>query len=369
MKGLEYWLAFNRIPGLGTARFRLLERYFPDLETAWRAGPTELTSAGLDRRTLSSILKHRPGISPQRELDDLGKTNVRALIWNDPGYPARLKEIYDPPPVLYVRGDLLPEDERSVAIVGTRRATVYGREVASAIAGDLARNGVTIVSGLARGVDGVAHRAALDAGTRTVAVLASGVDIIYPREHVSLAEEIANHGALVSEYPLGIRPDASNFPRRNRIMSGMTLGTLVVEAGESSGALWTVRHALEQNREVFCVPGSIFSPASRGTNLLIQEGAKLVMDYKDVLEELNLTTVAHQIELPVVASAGNETESSVLDHISHDPIHIDDLCRRTGLPIAQVSSSLAMLEISGRVKQVGGMHYIRIREALSNYGA
>lgn len=369
MKGIEYWLAFNRIPGLGTARFRLLERHFPDMETAWRAGSAELASAGLDRRSIASILKHRPGISPQRELDDLCKSNVSALTWNDLGYPARLKEIYDPPPVLYVRGDLLPEDERSVAIVGTRGATVYGREVAAAIAGDLARNSVTIVSGLARGIDGVAHRAALDAGARTVAVLASGVDIVYPREHAGLAAEIANHGALVSEYPLGVRPDASNFPRRNRIMSGMTLGTLVVEAGESSGALWTVRHALEQDREVFCVPGSIFSPASRGTNLLIQEGAKLVMGYKDVLEELNLTTVARQIELPIVTPAGNQNESGLLEYISHDPIHIDDLCRRSGLPIAQVSSSLAMLEIAGRVKQVGGMHYIRVREALSDYGA
>ncbi len=368
MDDLKYWLAFTRIQGLGAARFRLLERYFRRLEEAWRADSGELTRSGLDRRGISNIAKYRPDISPDEEIERLEQEGVSAFTWHDSQYPPRLKEIYDPPPVLFVRGEILSEDERSVAVVGTRKATVYGREAASALAGDLARNSVTIISGLARGIDGVAHRAALDAGGRTIAVLACGLDIIYPREHKGLSEQIAQHGALVSEYPLGRRPDARNFPRRNRIMSGMALGALVIEAGAASGALWTVRHALEQNREVFCVPGSVFSPVSQGTNRLIQEGAKLVMDYKDVLEELNLTTVAHQIELPAVPQHHGETETPIIEKLSHEPVHIDDLARQLGLPIATVSSTLAMMEIKGQVKQVGGMHYIRVREALAGYG-
>ena len=368
MQDLKYWLAFNRVSGLGTARFRLLERHFRSMEEAWRAGPGELAQAGLDRRVVSNILKRRPEIDPDAEAARLERQGIAAFNWHDSRYPRRLKEIYDPPPVLYVRGGLLPEDERSVAVVGTRRATVYGREATLAITGDLARSGVTIVSGLARGIDRVAHRAALDAGGRSIAVLASGLDIIYPKEHRGLAQEVEAHGALVSEYPLGVRPDARNFPRRNRIMSGMTLGTLVTEAGEKSGAMWTVRHALEQNREVFCVPGSVFSPASSGTNLLIQEGAKLVMGYNDVLEELNLSAAVQQLELPSLPEPQDETESAVLGHLSHEPVHIDDLRRELDLPIAQVSSALAMMEIKGLVKQVGGMHYIRVREVAARYG-
>lgn len=368
MDDLKYWLAFTRIQGLGAARFRLLERYFRRMEEAWRAESGELTRSGLDRKVVSNIARHRSDISPDEEMARLEQEGVSAFTWHDSQYPPRLKEIYDPPPVLFVRGELLSEDERSVAVVGTRKATVYGREAASALSGDLARNSVTIISGLARGIDGVAHRTAVDAGGRTIAVMACGLDIIYPREHKGLSEQIAGQGALVSEYPLGRRPDARNFPRRNRIMSGMALGTLVIEAGAASGALWTVRHALEQNREVFCVPGSVFSPVSQGTNRLIQEGAKLVVDYKDILEELNLTSVAHQIELPAVPQHHGETEAPIIERLSHEPVHIDDLARQLGLPVATVSSTLAMMEIKGQVKQVGGMHYIRVREALAEYG-
>lgn len=192
-------------------------------------------------------------------------TRARAITWHDEDYPPRLKEIFDRPPLLYVRGELLPADERSVAIVGTRKPTAYGREVAHRLAYDTARAGVTVVSGLARGIAAIAHRAALEAGERTIAVLGSGVDVIYPKEHTKLAAEVANRGAVVSEHPMGVRPDAQNFPRRNRIMSGMTLGT-VVEAGEKSGALIMASHALEQDREVFAVPGNIFSPRSLGAN-------------------------------------------------------------------------------------------------------
>ena len=278
-KELKYWVAVNRIPRIGRARYALLENYFGTLENAWNAGVSDLRAAGLDARSAQRIATRRPTIDPEAELGRLEDLGVRAITRHDDGYPPRLKEIYELPPVLYVRGLFLPEDERSVAVVGTRRPTAYGREVGYRLTSDMARSGVTIVSGLARGIDAIAHRAALEAGQRTIAVMGSGVDVIYPREHANLAEEIVQSGALISEHPLGIRPNAQNFPRRNRIMSGMTLGTLVVEAPEGSGALITAKHALEQDREVFAVPGNIFSPASRGTNRLIRDSAaKLVFD-------------------------------------------------------------------------------------------
>ena len=222
------------------------------------------------------------------------------------------------------------------------------------------------MSGLARGIDGTAHRAALDAGGRTVAVLASGLDTVYPPEHSNMAREITRNGALVSEHPPGVRPEAKNFPRRNRLLSGLTPGTLVVEAGEGSGALWTVRHAVDQNREVMAVPGSILSPASRESNRLIQDGAKTVLGYADILAELNFSALGQQMELrAVLPQDGRETQ--LLTWITYEPVHIDVIQRASGLPVAAVSSSLTMMEIRGLVKQVGGMNYVRTREAPALY--
>ena len=366
---LKYWLAFSRIPRIGTVRFRHLERHFDSLRHAWSAGDSELRAAGLDGGATKAILARRATIDPEAELKRLTDNGVRAITWHDDEYPSRLKEIYDPPPLLYIHGELLPEDERSVAVVGTRKATAYGRESAYQLSHDMAQAGVTIVSGLARGVDSIAHRAALEAGHRTIAVLGSGLDVIYPREHAKLAEDILGSGAVISEHPLGTRPNAQNFPRRNRIMSGMTLGTVVVEAGESSGALLTANHAIEQDREVFAIPGNIFSPSSRGTNRLIRDSAaKLVVDYRDVLEELNISSAGGQLEMTALFPQ-DEGESAVLRHVSYDPIHIDDVIRSAGLNISTVSSALAMMELKGMVKQVGGMNYIRLREATSEYQA
>ncbi len=223
-------------------------------------------------------------------MERLQKAGVKAYCWTDDEYPKHLREIDDKPPVLYVLGDLRPEDEWGVAIVGTRRATPYGRQVAEHFATDLAHQGITVVSGLARGIDAVAHRTAIASGGRTIGVLACGLDLVYPPEHAKLAVEIAQHGAVVSDYPLGTQPRSEFFPRRNRILSGLSLGVLVVEGDEKSGALITARVALDQNREVFAVPGSIYSPTAQGTNKLIREGeAKLVTRTEDILEELNLT--------------------------------------------------------------------------------
>jgi len=368
-KELKFWIAFNRVPRIGRARFMLLERHFGSLEGAWRASLSDLRAAGLDSRTAQHVVARRPTIDPDAVLKQVADSDARAITWNDTEYPPRLKEIYDKPPLLYLRGELLPEDERSVAVVGTRRPTAYGREVAYQLSYELAQVGVTVVSGMARGIDAIAHRAALEAGQRTIAVMGSGIDVMYPREHGSLAAEIARNGALVSEHPLGSRPDAQNFPRRNRIISGMTLGTVVVEGAEGSGALITARHALEQNREVFAVPGNIFSPGSRGTNRLIRDsGAKLVSDCKDILEELNLSFVGEQIEMTALFPA-DEGEAEILRYVTYDPVHIDEIVRSSALAISTVSGALAMMELKGLIRQVGGMNYIRLKETPAKYQA
>jgi DNA processing protein len=363
---IKYWVGFSRIPRIGRVKLSRLENQFGSMEEAWRAAPTELSRAGLDKSSVNAIVNWRPKISLEEEMEKLERHGVKAFTYHDDGYPARLKQIYDYPPILYVKGSLLPQDEWCLAVVGTRKATVYGRQAAEEIVSDLARNKITIVSGLARGIDSIAHRSALEAGGRTIAVFGCGLDIVYPGENTSLAKSITTNGALISEFPLGIEPRRENFPLRNRIMSGLSLGVLVVEAGDTSGAMITARLALEQNREVFAVPGSILSPSSRGTNNLIQEGAKLIRDYTDILEELNLRAVAHQIELKEVIPA-SDTETLLLKQLSAEPVHIDEVCRSSGLPIATVSSTLAMMELKGMVRQVGTMSYILSREVREVY--
>ena len=364
---LKHWIAFNKIPGIGRSHFSLMEKRFGGLSEAWRAGADELRQAGVDAGALAQVAERRPAIDPDRELGRLAEIGVRAVTWHDDEYPSRLKEFTDRPPLLFVRGELLPEDEHSIAVVGTRRATPYGREMAHRLATDMARAGIVIISGLARGIDGIAHRAALDAGQRTIAVMGSGADIIYPAEHSNLASDIASNGALVTEFALGTRPNAGNFPRRNRIMAGMTLGTLVVEAPEGSGALFTAKYALEDNREVFAVPGNALSPSSRGANKLIKDSAaKLVLDSNDILEELNISSVGAQMELAALIPQ-DENEAAVLRFVSYDIAHIDEIVRSSGLPITTVSGALSMMELKGLVKQVGGMNYVRIMEPPTQY--
>jgi DNA processing protein len=365
-KDIKYWVGFNIIPGIGRVKLTQLENYFGTLEYAWQATPADLKHAGLDSGSVHAVTSWRPKISLEAEMEKLDRYGVKAFTFHDPDYPPRLKEIYDYPLIIYVRGSLLPQDEWCLAVVGTRRATIYGRQVTEEIVADLARSRITIVSGLAKGIDSIAHHSALDAGGRSIAVFACGLDIVYPSENANLARSIIQQGALISEYPLGTRPKADNFPRRNRIMSALSLGVLVVEAGETSGALITTNYAVEQNREVFAIPGSILSPASRGTNHLIQEGAKLVRDYTDILEELNLTAVAHQIEIKEVIPA-SDTESLLLKQLSAEPTHIDEVCRTSGLPISTVSSTLAMMELKGLLKQVGTMSYVLAREVREEY--
>ncbi len=399
MNDLPYWIGFNIVPGIGAARFQALFDHFGDAQTAWHANADDLRAAGLDRRSLENLLSHRARLDLDAELKKIERAGVKVLTSNRAGYPPLLRDVHHPPPVLYVRGALAQADEWSIGFVGTRRATPYGREAARRLAGDLAAAGITIVSGLAHGIDTQAHQAALDAGGRTVAVLGCGVDRVYPAENLKLARAMAERGALASGYPLGTPPDATTFPPRNR-NTGLSLGAVVLQASQTSGTMITTNSALEQGRDVFAVPGPIFSKQSEGTNRLIQTGAKLVTRFEDILEELNLTMVAEHREVQAILPE-NETESLLLRHLSHEPVHIDqigrdsglpittvsstvepaysnqnmvgevvhidELVRRTNLPIQVVSATLAVMELKGMVRQVGGMNYMLAREAKGEY--
>jgi DNA processing protein len=362
----KYWVGFNIVRAIGPAKVQALIDHFGSLEIAWNADVASLKRAGMDRRAIRNLTTVRAKLDLDAEMEKLERRNTTVLTWEDDSYPPLLRQVYAPPPVLYVRGQLLPDDEWAVGVVGTRRATVYGREVTRRLSQDLARSRVTVVSGLARGIDSVAHQAALDAGGRTIAVMACGLDRVYPPEHRNLAHAILENGAWVSDYPLGVPPDAKNFPPRNRIISGLSLGVVVVEAGVRSGALITVDFAVEQGREVFAVPGNILNPTSAGCNRLIHDGAKMVLGIEDILEELNLTMVEHQVEVRAAVPA-DKAEAQLLELISDSPTHVDEICRASQLPIQEVSSALAMMELKGMVRQVGGMHYIVAREGSVPY--
>ncbi len=359
---LPYWLALNRVKGVGPARFRLLLDAFGTAEAAWKADPIDWQAAGLDARTATAFDQQRRRITPEAEIERLERLRVGVLRVTHPAYPRLLREIPLPPPVLYLRGQLLPEDEWAVAIVGTRRASVYGRQVTERLAGELAEQHITIVSGLARGIDTCAHTAALDAGGRTVAVLGCGPDLVYPPENARLAARIIEQGAIVTEFAPGTQPDAGNFPARNRLISGLSLGVLVTEAPVDSGALITTRFAAEQGRDVFAVPGNIYNRGSLGANHLIQDGAKLILEVGDILGELNVHLVPQQLEMRELLPE-NDTEGRLLARIdaAGEPCHIDELCRETGLPVAEVSGTLVMMELKGLVRLVGPMTYVRSR--------
>jgi len=366
MDDLRYWLGFNLVRGIGPVRLRALLSAFGDVKTAWEAPEAELRGVGLDQRTLQNLLQARRQVDLEQLQRKVEAAGVQALTWEEAAYPALLKQLVDAPPVLFVKGELTPSDEWAVALVGTRKPTAYGREAARLLATELARNGVTVVSGLARGIDGIAHQAALDAGGRTLAVLGSGLDEIYPQEHRALAERIAANGALLSDYPLGTRPEATNFPPRNRIISGLSLGVVVVEAGLTSGALITADFAADQGREVFAVPGSILGTSSAGCNRLLRDGAHVVTEVGDILETLSLDQLAAKQAAREVLPA-NPTEAKVLAQLSVEPAYVDEVARSAGLPVETVSSALVMMELKGMVRQVGMLQYVVAREPEEPY--
>lgn len=355
------WLGFHLTKGIGPSRVARLLDHFGDLARAWDAPPGDLERAGFGEALRANVAATKRAWDLDRELTRIDAAGVTLLTWDDPAYPARLRQIVGAPSVLYVRGALTPADDLALGIVGTRRATAYGREVTTRLAGELATAGLTIVSGLARGIDAYAHDAALRAGGRTIAFLGCGVDVVYPAEHRALAVRIAGEGqgALVSEYHLGAPPDAPNFPARNRLISGLSLGVLVTESPAKSGALITTDFAAEQGRDVFAVPGSILSPNSAGPNELIKEGARPVTCAEDILNELNLgrreAQSATQRALPE-----NEDERAILRLLGDGPTHINDLGHSSGVSIADLGGLLMVLELKGMVRQVGAGQYVRV---------
>lgn len=365
---LPYWLALRRA-GLGSTNFSLLLARFGDIGTAWRAPTDELGRAGIDPQYVNAMNRARQSFDPERELRLLEQHQARAITWLDPGFPESLKEIPQSPPVLFVRGALEPQFPQAVAVVGTRHVTPYGRQAAEHFCTALALAGVAIISGLARGVDAIAHRVAIENNAPTVAALAGGIDQVYPRENAGLAERILANGCLVSEYPVGIPARRDYFPRRNRIVSGLARATLIVEAGEGSGALHTANWAFEQGRDVFAIPGSVFSRQSQGTNQLIRENtARLVATPEQLCEELNLLSIGGQLPLTTStdgalpqreAPGATADEQPLLARLGDAALHVDELARATGLPIAQVSSTLQIMELKGLVRQNGPMLYTK----------
>lgn len=361
-----FWMGLNLVNGIGAVRFQKLLDHFGDARTAWEAPPAALQSVELTQKVMENLIQVRASVDLLAIWEQLEKLKINLLTWMDENYPRRLKEISQPPPVLYVRGEIIPKDEWAVAVVGTRKLSPYGRQVAEEVAGFLARNGVTVVSGLARGIDSVAHRAALNAGGRSIAVLGNGVDHIYPAENSNLAEKMIENGALISDYPLGTPPDAAHFPIRNRIISGLSIATVIVEAGQKSGALITAEFAANQGRDVFAVPGKIFAPQSKGTNRLIRDGAHPLLNPEDLMAALDLTMVTeHQTARTVLPA--DATEAALFKVLGHEPKHVDEIGMLAKMPIEQVSATLALMELKGIVRQVGGMQYVAVREAQAVY--
>lgn len=368
MDDKKFWVGFNLIKGIGAVRMQGLVAHFGDLESAWKAAPAELAQAGLGLKVIERVVQARENVNLEQVWEKIQKQGIQILTWQDESYPQRLKEIDQPPPVLYIRGEYLPDDLFAVAVVGTRRVTAYGRQITEELAAFLAANGMTVISGLARGVDAIAHQTALKAGGRTIAVLGSGVDKIYPPEHRTLAEQMMERGAILSDYAPGTQPEASNFPPRNRIISGLSLAVVVVEAGETSGALITAEFAAEQGREVFAVPGSILAPQSKGTNKLIQNGALPLLSVNDLMQALDITRVGEQKAARKIMPA-DAIEAKLLTVLTNEPMHVDEIRNQSELPIEKVSAALVLMELKGMVRQVGGMNYVVLREEEAEYRA
>jgi DNA processing protein len=358
-------MRLSMISGVGPRLRKALLESFGTASAVLAAAPSELRRVqGIGAELTRRIAVAKNEIDVQAELDLCTAENIAILTEGDAAYPRVLREIHDPPGILFMRGEMLPQDALAIAIVGSRHATHYGLAQAERLAGSLARAGITIVSGLARGIDGAAHRGALAAGGRTIAVLGSGLLNLYPPEHAELAHEVSKSGAVISEVPPRSPPLAGAFPQRNRIISGLSLGVLVVEASTNSGALITARHAMEQGRDVFAVPGRVDNRMAHGSHRLIRDGAKLVETADDVLEELGPlvapttssdgAAVHHPAELLL-----NEVEQQVLAHIGQDPTTIDAVVAKSNLPTGKVLATISVLEMRHLVKRISGNMVMR----------
>lgn len=357
--GKKYFVAFNTHQKIGPQTFKKLLDYFGDLENVWRAERLELKKSGLKEEEIEAILEVKRKVDPDKEMERLKKLDIQVVSFKDPGYPVLLSEIYDPPALLYYKGKLPEKEEICFSVVGSRACTPYGRRATEEIVFDLASEGLVIVSGLALGIDSIAHKTALEAKGKTIAVLGNGLDIIYPYSHKNLAKEIVEkEGAIISEFPLGMPPLKQNFPQRNRIIAGLSQGVLVIEAAETSGALITAHFALEENREVFALPGSIYNPNSVGTNNLIKMGAHPLTSATDIFLELNIHKKLKKRKKEIKLE--RKEEEILLSLLKSEPVHIDKLVEESKLDIAVVNSSLITLEIKGLVKNIGGGQYIKV---------
>ncbi|MDO8487101.1 MAG: DNA-processing protein DprA [Candidatus Curtissbacteria bacterium] len=352
-KDLEYWVVTSAIPGVGTATFNYLLKYFKTLKKFWEAPDAQIQKLKIDVRAREAIIDFRKKVDPKVYLQTVYERGIKVVSLTDRDYPANLRSVSDAPPVLYFRGELLPQDDLALGVVGARFATVYGRQVTEKLVFDLVTSGLTIVSGLARGIDSMAHRTALEAGGRTIAVLGCGVDLIYPPENKNLAEEIVKHGAIVSEFPLGFPSVPSNFPARNRIISGLSLGVLVTEAAIDSGSLITAGQAAEQGREVFAVPGPITSKMSAGANNLLKEGVHPATEAADILQVLDIERKQAQVKSKFVGKPKDKIQAKILGMLANGNLHIDKLAIDCGLKIEIVSATLGQMEILGFVKNYG----------------
>ncbi|MCX6740617.1 MAG: DNA-processing protein DprA [Candidatus Parcubacteria bacterium] len=358
---LKYWIAISQFAKIGANRFKKLYNHFPDMKAAWEADLLELQKSGLEENIAREFYLTKEQIDPDTEMEKIQTEGINALTVKDEDYPELLKEIFNPPALLYIKGNIKNFNCRyNLAVVGTRKISNYGKQITPKLVKPLAQNGFTIVSGLAIGVDALAHQSAVDVQGKTIAVLGSGLDTtsIYPSSNRYIAKNILEHdGTIISEFPIGMLPLKHNFPIRNRIISGLSLGTLVIEAAETSGALITAYIALEQNREVFAVPGSIYNENSIGTNKLIQKGAKLITNYQEILEELNLNEVKSYISNQLVLPQTTE-EKLIYKNLNHEPKHIDDIIKSTKLTASLVSGCLSLMEMKGMIKNLGGQNYI-----------
>ncbi|MGB9772932.1 MAG: DNA-processing protein DprA [Bacteroidota bacterium] len=364
-------LELSAIPGIGSGRLRMLVSHFGDPESVLRASAKELTQVdGINRKLASLIVHHEPNTQfVEEQLSRINKTNGKIVTFWDKEYPPLLKKIFDPPAILFMRGNLQQRDTHAIAIVGTRRPSSYGETMAEKFSRELASLGITIVSGLALGIDSIAHAAALKANGRTLAVIGSGVDIIYPSDNRKLAERIIERGAIISEFPMGEKPDSGNFPRRNRIISGMTLGTIIIESAEDGGAMITASTALDQNREVFAVPGSVLDKRSSGCHRLIKEGrAKLITSVDDVLAELEASLRPilkrrhgeEKRESPAAESL-NLFERKLYDVLAEGTLHIDLIAEKAGMSTSDALVHLLSLEFKNMVRQLPGKMFSRVR--------
>lgn len=348
---LKYWLAFSQVNQIGPARLMRLRKYFTDLKIAWQAKPTDYLAAGLDQRTVDYLLLAKKLIDPDNLLTELERHQISVCLFTDENYPPLLKQIYDPPAILYYRGKLVTEG-MTLAIVGTRRISPYGTQLVKDIIPPLCQYHLITVSGLALGVDALVHQETLAGGGKTIAVLGNGLDDanLYPSSNRYLAKKIiAADSVIISEYPPGTLPLKQHFPRRNRIIAGLSQGVLIVEGDIESGSLITASAALEQNREVMAIPGSVYSPNSTGPNELIKKGAHLIRNYRDIMDILDLKEISQTNQTPTPT---DPQQKLIWEILNHEPLEIDEIIRQTGLGAADVNMQISIMELKKMIRKM-----------------